>query len=123
MTSLRRRNIEDSSRIAGQDDPAKKGQPIIPLTVSQVKKLHRGKRHQGVLLGVGALIGFVAAAFFAKQQHVIDLDFINFESLIDAIPAGIIKDAKDITVSLLLISKYQSSLLKLIQLLCVATRA
>lgn len=106
MTPLRRRNIEDSSTTAGQDDPAKKGQTIIPLAVSQVKKVHRGKRHQGVLLGVGALIGFIAAAFFAKQQNVIDLDFINFESLIDAIPAGIIKDAKDITVSLLLVGKY-----------------
>ena len=103
MASLRRRNIEDSSVDVRRDEPTGLSESIIPLAASQVKKLHKGKRHQGLLLGIGALIGFVAAALLAKQQNVIDLDFINLEGLIDVIPAGIIKDAKEITVSPLLV--------------------
>ena len=41
------------------------------------------------------------AAFFANQHDVINLEGLvdfNLESLIDVIPAGIVKDAKDITV-------------------------
>ena len=41
------------------------------------------------------------AAFFANQHDVINLEGLvdfNLESLIDVIPAGVIRDAKDITV-------------------------
>lgn len=43
----------------------------------------------------------VVAAFFANQHDVINLEGLvdfNMESLLDVIPAGIVKDAKDITV-------------------------
>ena len=41
------------------------------------------------------------AAFFANQHDVINLEGLvdfNLDSLIDVIPAGVIRDAKDITV-------------------------
>ena len=98
MTSVRRRVPETSPENVKKPDQTDDEAPIVPLTATQVKKLHKGKRHQGILLVIGALIGFIAAAFLAKQQNVLDLDFINIEGLIDAIPAGIIKDAKEITV-------------------------
>lgn len=43
----------------------------------------------------------VVAAFFANQHDVINLEGLvdfNMESLLDVIPAGIVQDAKDITV-------------------------
>ena len=43
----------------------------------------------------------VVAAFFANQHDVINLEGLadfNMESLLDVIPAGILQDAKDITV-------------------------
>ena len=44
----------------------------------------------------------MVAAFFAQRHDVINLEGLmdmNLESLIDVIPAGIVKDAKDLTVS------------------------
>lgn len=43
----------------------------------------------------------VVAAFFANQHDVINLEGLvdfNMDSLLDVIPAGIVQDAKDITV-------------------------
>ena len=44
----------------------------------------------------------LVAAFFAQKNDVISLEGLadfNLESLLDVIPAGIVRDAKDITVS------------------------
>jgi phospholipid:diacylglycerol acyltransferase len=61
----------------------------------------RSKRRTGFIFGLGGLVGIFVALFFANKQEVINLDGLidfNLEGLVDVIPAGIVKDAKDITV-------------------------
>jgi phospholipid:diacylglycerol acyltransferase len=46
-------------------------------------------------------VGIIIALFFANKQEVINLEGLidfNLDSFLDVIPAGIVKDAKDITV-------------------------
>jgi phospholipid:diacylglycerol acyltransferase len=50
---------------------------------------------------LGGLFGIFIALFFANQQEVISLESLmdlNLDSLIDAIPQGIIRDAKEFSV-------------------------
>ena len=75
---------------------------LVPA--AHLKKLtkKRSKRGQGLIFTLGGLFGIVVAAFFAQRHDVINLEGlmdVNLESLMDAIPAGIVKDAKDLTVS------------------------
>lgn len=54
------------------------------------------------MFSLGGLFGIIVAAFFAQRHEVINLEGLmdmNLESLMDVIPAGIVKDAKDLTVS------------------------
>ena len=75
------------------------------MRLSELRNLtlkHRPrKRKSWFLFGLGGLFGVVVAAFFARQHDVINFDGLldlNLGSVIDVIPAGIIKDAKDLTV-------------------------
>lgn len=105
MSTLRRRFLGDSSSSRGssrEPSPAK-GEPVTLVSNSHLKQLKgkRSKRWQFSLFGLGGLFGLVVAAFFANQHDVINLEGLvdfNMESLLDVIPAGIVKDAKDITV-------------------------
>lgn len=109
MSSLRRRILRpsgdstpDSIEVSRDPSPAK-GEPVTLIPDSQLKRLKskKSKRRQGLIFGLGGLFGLVVAAFFANQHDVINLEGVvdlNLESLLDVIPAGIIRDAKDITV-------------------------
>lgn len=109
MSSLRRRilgpsgdSTPDSIEVSRDPSPAK-GEPVTLIPDSQLKRLKskKSKRRQGLIFGLGGLFGLVVAAFFANQHDVINLEGVvdlNLESLLDVIPAGIIRDAKDITV-------------------------
>lgn len=61
----------------------------------------RSKRRNGFIFALGGLFGIFVALFFANQQEVISLDSLmdlNLDSLIDAIPQGIVKDAREFSV-------------------------
>ncbi|KAG8529332.1 uncharacterized protein KY384_005968 [Bacidia gigantensis] len=84
------------------ETPPPKPEPVIPVPVRQLEKLKRkkGKRKSWLLFGLGGLFGICVAAFFAEQHDVINFEGLadfNLDALIDVIPAGIVKDAKDIT--------------------------
>lgn len=105
MSILRRRFLGDSSSSAepSREPSPAKGEPVTLVSKSHLKELKRkrSKRWQFSIFGLGGLFGLVIAAFFANQHDVINLEGLvdfNIESLLDVIPAGIIKDAKDITV-------------------------
>ena len=54
-----------------------------------------------MIFGLGGLFGILVALFFANRQEIIKIEGLtdfNLETLLDVIPAGIVKDAKDITV-------------------------
>jgi hypothetical protein len=64
----------------------------------------RSKRRNGLIFALGGLFGIFIALFFANQQEVISLDSLmdlNIESLIDVIPQGIVRDAKEFSVCLM----------------------
>lgn len=61
----------------------------------------RSKRRNGLIFGLGGIFGIFVALFFANQNEVISLDALldlNIDSLIDVIPAGIVRDAKEFSV-------------------------
>lgn len=105
MSTLRRRFWGNSSSTEPSREPSPaKGEPVTLVSKTHLKELKgkRGKRWQLSIFGLGGLFGILVAAFFANQHDVINLEGLvdfNMESLLDVIPAGIVKDAKDITVS------------------------
>lgn len=83
--------------------------PARPHGKEKVKVIHhRAKKtkrsYAGVLL-LGTLIGLVAAGFFAKNDYKLDFDLsdvmgdLSMESLLEVIPAGFMKDMRQMVVS------------------------
>ncbi|MCJ1481902.1 hypothetical protein MMC06_002063 [Schaereria dolodes] len=102
MSFLRRRILGESSSEPSREVTPEKGEEVRLIPVSRLKTLtpKRSKRRNGLIFSLGGLFGISVAAFFANQQDVIRFEGLmdlSFESLIDVIPAGIVKDAKDIT--------------------------
>ena len=106
MSFLRRRILGQSSRSISFDATPEKGEEVRLVPVSKLKKLstaHKSKRRNGFIFGLGGLFGLIVAAFFANHHDVISLESImdlNLESVLDVIPAGIIRDAKELTVNM-----------------------
>lgn len=107
FNTLRRRVLGDSSsepsRAPSPNTAIRDGEPVTLVSTSKLNKLtrKRSRRRQWLIFGLGGFLGIVVAAFFAQQQNVINLEGlmdINLDTLLDAIPAGIVNDAKDITV-------------------------
>ena len=126
MSTLRRRLLGDSSTEPSRDPSPVKGEPVTLVSTTHLKKLtrKRSKRRQGFIFGLGGIFGIVIAAFFAQRHDVINLEGLmdmNLESLMDVIPAGIVKDAKDLTVSEPKLWSTRNRWLKLIQLMILAT--
>lgn len=72
---------------------------LVP--VSLIKSRTGIKRRNGLIFTLGGLFGLFIAGFLANRHDVISLDMladINLDALMDVIPAGILKDAKDIQV-------------------------
>lgn len=79
------------------------GAKVKQLVIKPQAK-RRSKRRNGLIFALGGLFGIFIALFFANQQDVISLDSLmdlNIESLIDVIPQGIVRDAKQFTVCLM----------------------
>lgn len=69
--------------------------------VKQLVIRPRSKRRNGLIFVLGGLFGIFIALFFANQQEVISLDSLmdlNLDSLIDAIPQGIVRDMTEFSV-------------------------
>ncbi|KAI4161019.1 MAG: hypothetical protein LQ342_005182 [Letrouitia transgressa] len=84
------------------DSLSRNGEPIELVPASQLQKLSqkKNKKRQWLVFGLGGLFGLTIAAFFAQRHDVINFDGlvdVNFDSLLDVIPAGIVKDVRDIT--------------------------
>ena len=104
MSTLRRRFLGGSSTEPSRAPSPVKGEPVTLVPTTHLKQLtkKRSKRRQWMIFSLGGLFGIVVAAFFAQRHDVINLEGlidVNLESLLDVIPAGIVKDAKDLTVS------------------------
>ena len=112
MSTLRRRFLAASSSEPSRDPSPVKGEPVTLVPTTHLKQLtkKRSRRRQWMIFGLGGLFGIVIAAFFAQRHDVINLEGlidVNLESLLDVIPAGIVKDAKDLTVSRQCVGRYE----------------
>jgi hypothetical protein len=114
MSALRRRFgrifSETPSPSPSRDATPDTGEEVRLVPVSKLKKLttpRKSKRKSWLIFGLGGLFGLIVAVFFANQQEVIKLESlleVNLDSLLDVIPAGIVKDAKDLSVRTLVYS-------------------
>ncbi|KAL6253020.1 phospholipid:diacylglycerol acyltransferase [Rhinocladiella similis] len=113
MSSTLRRRIANVLQETPSESPSRESTPDINDEVKLVatKKLekleklkkHKGsKRRSGIIFGLGGLLGLLLALLFAQSQDVIKLEGlleVNLDSLMDAIPAGIVKDVKDLSMA------------------------
>lgn len=112
MTTLRRRVGqvlgEESSASSSRDhtpDPDR-GDEVKIISKEKLEKLEKltkrkdGKKRSWVWFILGGLIGVIAALYFAQSNDIIKLEGlldVNLDSLMDVIPAGIVKDVKALT--------------------------
>ena len=111
MSGVRRRFgkvfSETPSPSPSRDGTPDVGEEVQLVPLSKLKKLttaKKSKRKSWLIFGLGGLFGLVVAVFFANQQEVIKLEGlldVNLDSLMDVIPAGIVRDAKDLSVRIL----------------------
>ena len=109
MSSLRRRFLGESSAEPSRDVTPEKDEEVRLVPLSKLRNLtlkthKRSKRRNGLIFALGGFFGLLVAAFFANQQDVVNLngliDMNFYESLLDIIPSGIVKEAKDLQVGL-----------------------
>lgn len=111
MSELRRRLgqvLSDSPSLSpsgtGSPDPdGKEEVQIIPTKklekLEKLTKKQSTRKKSTLYFLFGGVIGLLAAVFFAQQSEVIKLEGlldVNLDSLMDVIPAGIVKDVKDL---------------------------
>ena len=111
MSQLRRRMgrifSDTPSPFSSRDpSPDTKGRDDVKLVsrekLEKLEKLTKGKsskKRSGIWFILGGLLGLCAALLIAQQQEVIKLEGlwdVNLDSLFDVIPAGVLKDVKDL---------------------------
>lgn len=113
MSGLRKRIFGSSSTETPSltPDASREGTPTSEeVRVVSAKKLdslkaehkRRGnKRRNAWIFGLGGLFGIFVAGFFASSNEMLDIQtFTNMhlDSILDVLPAGLIKDAQDLQV-------------------------
>lgn len=111
MSLLRRRKHEDpSSTDLNPDSSSSKndeGEEVL-VPISELKAVARKgrKRRTWSIFALGGLFGLLLAALFASKNDMIPLAAISefadqhWENFSSVLPAGFLKDAKDLSVSL-----------------------
>lgn len=100
-TTLRRRNIPTAQPIEIEEElSGDESSALQPTThVHVVQHVHKTrKRRNTFIFFLGSLFGIIAAGFFASSNDLIDLpEFseLSMDSLLDVLPAGLIKDMRD----------------------------
>ncbi|GAB1211843.1 hypothetical protein ATERTT37_000967 [Aspergillus terreus] len=96
---VRRRQVQDDDVRSPSGAPATK--PVEETKDEKPVKVYSkkpSKRRSGFIFVLGGLFGIFIALFFANQQDVIRLDSwmdFNIDTLMDVIPQGMLKDAKE----------------------------
>jgi len=117
MSSLRRRifghgHLDSSPEQSRTPSPPatvdKNGRKVdpVPVAAATLDKMKRkqkaSKRRYAWIFGLGGLFGIFVAAFFAKENDMIDMTWMggmSLDSIIDVLPAGLINDAREFQVS------------------------
>jgi phospholipid:diacylglycerol acyltransferase len=106
MSSLRRRLLGTPTPEASRSSSTAKTEEVHLNPVSKIihSSHHKGKtrkRRNGFIFFLGGLFGIVVAGFFAGRSDLIDFpEFgdLSMDSLMDVLPAGFVKDARDLAV-------------------------
>ncbi|KAJ4303237.1 phospholipid:diacylglycerol acyltransferase [Kalmusia sp. IMI 367209] len=72
---------------------------ITAEKLQTLKKGKNGKKKNFWIFGLGGMFGVMAAAFFAGSNDMIDLsslEGVNLDSILDALPAGFLRDAQQL---------------------------
>lgn len=75
--------------------------PISKIIHGSKPKHKTRKRRNTFIFFLGGLFGLLAAGFFAGQNDLIDfpeLGDLSMENLIDVLPAGFLREARDLAV-------------------------
>jgi phospholipid:diacylglycerol acyltransferase len=116
MSGIRRRvgrlfaDTPDSSRDASPA-PGEEVKLVPVKSLESLKKKTKTKRKNGFMFGLGGLFGIIIALYFAQQQDVLNFESMfemNMDTILDVIPAGIIKDARELTKSEREVTNYDS---------------
>jgi phospholipid:diacylglycerol acyltransferase len=115
MSFLRRRifggtnNETDSPTDSREPSPSSdKSRPsnLRVITAEQLHTLKKGKgkskRKNAWIFGLGGVFGLVVAGFFASSNEMIDLkslEYMNLDSILDALPANFVSSAQQLQVS------------------------
>lgn len=99
VTGLLQDETPELSRDASPE-PGEETKLISKVKFEKLVKKKSSKRRSGFIFILGGVLGLLAAVFFAQQQDVLKFEGLldmNLDSLMDAIPSSIIKDAKDLS--------------------------
>ncbi|KAH8819712.1 Lecithin:cholesterol acyltransferase [Xylogone sp. PMI_703] len=106
MSSLRRRGqgeetAKPDEKSSEQEDKPKGEKHIIIATpkTANHKNGKTSKRRNGFIFVLGGLFGLLVAGFFAERTDLIDFPEIgelSMDSLMDVLPAGFVRDARDL---------------------------
>lgn len=112
MSTLRRRLFGDTTPTNAPATPPQADSsataedvrlaPVSKIMSKKVPAQKHRKRRNGFVFFLGGVFGIVAAGFFANKNDLIDfpeLSDMGFNNLMDALPAGMISDARDLAVS------------------------
>ncbi|XTI86508.1 LACT-domain-containing protein [Cenococcum geophilum] len=103
----RRRRLAGDSSSDESREPSPDQEKKDDLRVVTAKELHTLKKSRGTkrrnlwIFGLGGIFGIAVAAFFAGSNDLIDLSSladVNMESILDALPAGLVRDAQELQV-------------------------
>ncbi|KAL2694581.1 hypothetical protein Neosp_001166 [[Neocosmospora] mangrovei] len=101
-TTLRRRNVQETK--ATDSDEASRDESPTPNPATHVHVVEHvvqktRKRRNTFIFLLGSLFGIIAAGFFASSNDLIEFpEFtdLSMDSLLDALPAGLVKDMRDL---------------------------
>lgn len=111
MTSIFRKRTVSEKLAPPQQNPvpekcvkySEKSETLTHIHNAAKPKKHRSnKRRNGFIFALGGLFGIIIAGFFANHNDLLDLPELgelSMDSLLDVLPASLIKDVRDLTVS------------------------
>jgi phospholipid:diacylglycerol acyltransferase len=112
MASFLRRRVlgssNPSSTSGSREETPEKAEEVRLAPVSKIMtdskaKPKTRKRRNGLIFALGGLFGLIVAGFFAGKNELIEfpeLGEFSLDSLVDVLPANLIKDVRDLSVSL-----------------------
>lgn len=109
MASIRHRFLGPASPSPSPTREGKKAEEvrlapvskILTGTDSKIEKKDHKKRKNGLIFFLGGFVGIVVAGFFAGRSDLVNFpEFgdLSMDNLLDVLPAGFMKEARDLAV-------------------------